>query len=75
MQKEIDEEINKNYIHIIILNILNSDIEETKKIFETCSDLPISYILNSKNINKIKNFNLPYEFVNTKRKIILYIKY
>ena len=72
IKKETDEGINKYYIHIIILNNLNSDIEETKKIFEVCSDLPISYILilNSQNKNEIKNFYLSYEFINTKRKII-----
>ena len=72
IKKEIEEGINKYYIHIIILNNLNSDIEETKKIFELCSDLPISYILiiNSQNKNEINNFYLSYEFINTKRKII-----
>ena len=72
IKKEIEEGINKYYIQIIILNNLNSDIEETKKIFENYSELPVSFILilNSKNEEEIYTFFSIYEFTYTKRKII-----
>ncbi len=51
---------------------MNSDIEETKKIFENYSELPVSFILilNSKNEEEIYTFFSIYEFTYTKRKII-----
>ena len=72
IQKEMDKGINKYYIQIIILNELNSDIEETQKIFDIYSDFPVSFILilNSKNEDEIYQFFKIYEFTETKRKII-----
>ena len=72
IKKEIEEGINKYYIQIIILNELNSDIEETQKIFDIYSDFPVSFILilNSKNEDEIYKFFKIYEYTETKRKII-----
>ena len=72
IQKEMEKGINKYYIQIIILNDLNSDIEETKNILNVYSDFPVSFIfiLNSINEEEINNFFSIYEFTYTKRKII-----
>jgi hypothetical protein len=72
IQIEMEKGINKYYIQIIILNELNSDIEETQKIFDIYSDFPVSFILilNSKNEDEIYQFFKIYEFTETKRKII-----
>ena len=68
----MDKGINKYYIQIIILNELNSDIEETLKIFDIYSDFPVSFILilNTKNEEEIYRFFKIYQFTETKRKII-----
>ena len=68
----MEKGINKYYIQIIILNDLNSDIEETKNILNVYSDFPVSFIfiLNSINEEEINNFFSIYEFTYTKRKII-----
>ena len=72
IQIEMEKGINKYYIQIIILNEINSDIEETQKIFDIYSDFPVSFILilNSKNEDEIYKFFKIYEYTETKRKII-----